>query len=108
MDLTEEMTVRISYMLLALSLTAGSANAGQPDRFNARATLERAKVGTYSPRAQPPVRVEVVESARFSKRPYGNRQLQQEVERMDCRRDESTNSIRCVPFAAEEVKRPKK
>lgn len=97
-----------SYKYLMLALVIGNAQAAQRELFNARETLERAKVGTYSPRAQPPVRVEVEESARFRSTGHGNRQIQQRFERMDCKLDESTNSMRCVPFPAEEVNRPKK
>lgn len=97
-----------SYKYLMLALVIADAQAAQRELFNARETLERAKVGTYSPRAQPPVRVEVEESARFRANGHGKRQIQQRFERMDCKLDESTNSIRCVPFPAEEVNRPKK
>ncbi|MCA7024384.1 MULTISPECIES: hypothetical protein [Stenotrophomonas] len=97
-----------SYKYLMLALVIGNAQAAQRELFNARETLERAKVGTYSPRAQPPVRVEVEESARFRANGHGNRRIQQQFERMDCKLDESTNSMRCVPFPAEEVNRPKK
>lgn len=100
--------MRRSYKYLMLALVIGNAQAAQRELFNARETLERAKVGTYSPRAQPPVRVEVEESARFRANGHGNRQIQQQFERMDCRIEESTNYMRCVPFPAEEVKKPKK
>lgn len=46
-------------LLLAAAILATSAHAGEPPRFDARATLQRAQVGTYSPRAAPPVKVEV-------------------------------------------------
>lgn len=100
--------MRRSYKYLMLALVIGNAQAAQRELFNARETLERAKVGTYSPRAQPPVRVEVEGSARFRTNGHRNRQIQQQFERMDCKLDESTNSIRCVPLPAEEVKKPKK
>lgn len=99
--------MRRSYKYLMLALVIGNAQAAQRELFNARETLERAKVGTYSPRAQPPVRVELVEPARF-RASDGNRQIQQQFERMDCRWEDATNSTRCVPFPAEEVNRPKK
>ena len=50
--------MRRSYKYLMLALVIGNAQAAQRELFNARETLERAKVGTYSPRAQPPVRVD--------------------------------------------------
>lgn len=100
--------MRHSYKYLMLALVIGNVQAAQRELFNARETLERAKVGTYSPRAQPPVRVEVEESARFRATGHGNRQIQQQFERMDCKLGESTNSMRCVPFPAEKVKKPKK
>lgn len=100
--------MRRSYKYLMLGLVIADAQAVQRELFNARETLERAKVGTYSPRAKPPVRVEVEQPARFRTNGHGNRQIQQRFERMDCKLDESTNSIRCVPFPAEEVNRPKK
>ena len=100
--------MRNSYKYLMLALVIGNAQAAQRELFNARETLERAKVGTYSPRAQPPVRVEVEQPARFRANGHGNRQIQQQFERMDCKLDESTNAIRCAPFSAEEVNRPKK
>lgn len=71
----------IGAMLLALVVTHACsptyAVAGEPSRYNARATLERAKVGTYAPRAGLPVRVEVVRPTRLS---LG-------VERMTCQPD---------------------
>ena len=100
--------MRRSYKYLMLALVIADAQAAQHELFNARETLERAKVGTYSPRAQPPVRVEVAEPARFRANGHGNRQIQQRFERMDCKFQESTNSMHCVPLPAEEVKKPKK
>lgn len=61
-------------LLLAVAILATSAHAAEPPRFDARATLQRAQVGTYSPRAAPPVRVEVkpvrrrAPSTRFAER----------------------------------------
>ena len=100
--------MRRSYKYLMLALVIADAQAAQRELFNARETLERAKVGTYSPRAQPPVRVEVEEPARFRATRHGKRQIQQQFERMDCRWQDATNSMRCVPFPAGEVSRPKK
>lgn len=100
--------MRHSYKYLMLALVIADAQAAQRELFNARETLERAKVGTHSPRAQPPVRVEVEQPARIREDGHGNRQIHQRFERMDCKLDESTNSMRCVPFPAEEVNRPKK
>lgn len=100
--------MRHSYKYLMLALVIADAQAAQRELFNARATLERAKVGTYSPRAQPPVRVEVEQPARLRANGHGNRQIQQQFERMDCRWEDATNSMRCVPFPAEEVNQPKK
>lgn len=100
--------MRRSYKYLMLALVIGSAPAEQRELLDARETLERAKVGTYSPRAQPPVRVEVEQPARLRATGHGTRQIQQRFERMDCEFQESTNSMRCVAFPAEEVKRPKK
>ncbi len=100
--------MRHSYKYLMLALVIADAQAAQRELFNAREMLERAKVGTYSPRAQPPVRVEVEKPARFRANGHGNRQIQQQFERMDCRWEDATNSMRCAPFLAEEVKRPKK
>ena len=102
--------MRHSYKYLMLALVIADAQAAQRELFNARETVERAKVGTHSPRAQPPLRVEVEveEPARFRATGHGNRQIQQRFERMDCKFNEATNSMRCVPFPSEEVNRPKK
>jgi hypothetical protein len=100
--------MRRSYKCLMLALVIGNAQAAQRELFNARETLERAKVSTYSPRAQPSVRVELETPARFRANGHGNRQIRQQFERMDCKLNEATNSMRCVPFRAEEVNRPKK
>lgn len=100
--------MRCSYKYLMLALIIADAQAAQRELFNARETLERAKVGTYSARAQPSVRVEVELPARFRANGHRNRQIQQQFERIDCRWEDATNSMRCVPFPAEEVNRPKK
>lgn len=88
--------MRRPYKYMLFALVIADVQAAQRELFNARETLERAKVGIYSPRMQPPVRVEVAEPARFRAEGHENRQVQQHFERMDCRLDEATNSIRCV------------
>lgn len=65
-------------LLLAAAILASSAHAGEPPRFDARATLQRAQVGTYSPRAAAPVKVRV-ETARRPAR------ASDRFERMTCR-----------------------
>jgi len=94
--------------ILFLLLIAAGARAADGERFDARATLARAKVGSHAPSAQPSVRVEVIRPARYRARGHGNRRIQQHFERMDCRWQESTGSMRCVAKRAEEVNRPKK
>lgn len=97
------MTRRGSYKYLMLALVIAEAQAGQRERFNARETLERAKVGTYSPSAQPPMRVVVERPARIRAFDHDRRQRQRQFERMDCNVDEPTGATRCVVNAAEEV-----
>lgn len=71
-------------LFLALALSCASAHAEGPSRYDARASLQRAQVGTYAPRAAPPVRVAI--PAATSRR----------VERMTCRPDTLQPSIlRC-------------
>lgn len=102
------MTMRRSYRSLMLALVIAEAQAGQREYFNARETLERAKVGTYSPSAQPPVRVVVERPARIRAFDGDRRQIQQRFERMTCEVDEPTGAIRCVAKSAEEVNHAKK
>lgn len=90
--------------ILATSLLLGATAASATDRprFDADDTLRRARVGIYSERLAPPVRVTLVpplgESARIDAKRSTRRQIQQQFERMDCRVRESTDSIVCVPF----------
>lgn len=67
-------------LLLAAAILASSAHAGEPPRFDARATLQRAQVGTYSPRAAAPVKVEVKPSPRRAP-------STRFAERLECRPD---------------------
>lgn len=46
------------YLILAVLLPLATAtHAEEPPRYNAQATIQRAQVGSYSPRLAPPVRV---------------------------------------------------
>lgn len=92
-------------LTLVVALLAMPAHAGDRDHFNAREAVQRAQVGTHSPRLAPPVRVE---SARFRANGHRNPSNQQDFDRMQCRRQESTDSIVCVAKRAEKVNRPKK
>lgn len=48
---------RTAPIIAALLLSAGVAAAEEPPRYSAQDTLRRAQVGSFSPAAQPPVRV---------------------------------------------------
>lgn len=75
------------YILLsALGALAASAYAGEPSRFDARETLQRAKVGTYSPRVAAPLKVEVKTSPR-------RKSSTQFAERLECRPDHTRPEI---------------
>lgn len=67
-------------LVIAHACTATPAHAGEPARFDARATLQRAQVGHYSARAQPPLKVAVQARKPSRDRP-------QRFERLVCKPD---------------------
>lgn len=72
---------RTAPIIAALLLSAGVAAAEEPPRYSAQDTLRRAQVGSFSPAAQPPVRVAPGAEVRV-RRDGPNR-----YERLVCRED---------------------
>jgi len=72
---------RTAPIIAALLLSAGVAAAEEPPRYSAQDTLRRAQVGSFSPAAQPPVRVAPGAEVRV-RRDGTNR-----YERLVCRED---------------------
>ena len=87
-------------LLGILPILATQTHAEEPRPYSALDTVRRARVGTFSPRLAPPVRVAPAEPP--SERPEPSR-----FERMDCRPDPSRpldRAIVCIPLEAVKVK----
>ena len=81
-------------LLLCLGFLAASAHAEERPRFDAKATLQRARVGTYSARLAPPVRVS--EKPKAEQRERAARPS--DFERMTCREDPAApHTLLCEP-----------
>jgi hypothetical protein len=102
----------LAIVLLSLATQAHAASLALGEGtapYDAHATIQRARIGTYSPRLAPPVSV-VIESrsARIGASSHRKPAIQQEFERMDCRLKSSADPIVCTPTRAEEVNLNKK
>lgn len=87
-------------LLGILPILATQTHAEEPRPYSALDTVRRARVGTFSPRLAPPVRVAPAE-------PRAGRPEPSRFERMDCRPDPSRpldRAIICAPTEAEKVK----